>query len=202
MVCVVGRIPDSARSFGILPGAFNPPTRAHQALLLAAQKVVECAVCVLPRAYPHKPLTGATLEERVAMLNRLGNTVAIADQGLFIDIAREFRRDLRSGAELFFICGRDAAERIVTWDYDLAVPPIAEQFREYRLLVARRGGEFEASAHLEHGVMTLDVEEDWDNVSSTEVRERIAAGEASWRELIPEPIADDVERIYRRGRSA
>lgn len=196
MVFVVGRFPEGARSAGILAGAFNPPTLAHQALISAASQVVDQVVCVLPKEYPHKAITGAALEERITMLGRLGLTVALADKGLFIDIAREFRRDIAPLSELQFICGRDAAERIVTWDYGASVPPIGEQLREYQLLVCRREGGYAAPEELAFGVRTLDVDGSWDEVSSTRVREWLAQRDERWRGLIPEAIADDVARIY------
>lgn len=196
MVCVVGQIPGSTRSVGILAGAFNPPTLAHQALVTAASRAVDHVVCILPKEYPHKSFSGATLDERVFMLAALGNTVAIADQGLFIDIAREFRRDIAPAVELHFICGRDAAERIVSWEYGQAAPPIGEQLREYKLLVARRGGDYHVPLSLGDGVSALDVEADWDAVSSTCVRAWIADGDPRWRSLIPAAIADEVARIY------
>ena len=196
MVCVVGRIPESVRTVGILAGAFNPPTLAHQALLAAGLTTVDQVVCILPKEYPHKSFSGATLDERVAMLAALGNTVAIAEQGLFIDIAREFRRDIAPAADLYFICGSDAAERIVSWDYGAAAPPIGEQLLEYKLLVARRGGGYRAPRHLDSGVCSLDFETDWDAVSSTCVREWIQGGDVRWRSLIPEAIAGEVARIY------
>jgi nicotinic acid mononucleotide adenylyltransferase len=198
MLFVVGCLPDPAARVGILAGAFNPPTLAHQALLSAGSRTVDRTVCVLPREYPHKSFFGATLDERIAMLAQLGNTVAIADQGLFIDIAREFRRDIAPKADLHFLCGRDTAERIVTWDYAGTAPPIAEQLQEYKLLVARRGGEYLPPPGLAARVGALDIEQDWEDVSSTRVREWLAQGDPRWRTLIPEAIADEVARIYTR----
>lgn len=198
MVFVVGSLPESAARVGILAGAFNPPTLAHLSLLSAASRTLDHTVCVLPKEYPHKTFSGATLDERIAMLARLGNSVAIADQGLFIDIAREFRRDIAPGADLHFICGRDAAERIVTWNYGQAIPSIHQQLREYKLLVARRGGAYLPPPDIAASIGTLDVEQDWEEVSSTRVRDWIALGDARWRTLIPEAIAEEVARIYTR----
>ena len=42
------------RRLGILPGTFNPPTRAHVALAEAALGEVDEALFVLPRSFPHK----------------------------------------------------------------------------------------------------------------------------------------------------
>ena len=50
---------------GILAGSFNPPTIAHIELAQAASAAVDLVVCVIPRAFPHKGYSGATLEQRV-----------------------------------------------------------------------------------------------------------------------------------------
>src|SRR6266436_6594706 len=104
----------------ILPGAFNPPTRAHLAMAEAALTVVDEVLFVLPRAFPHKEYTAAGFDQRLELLRAAtaGHprfSLAAADRGLFIDLAREARADYGEGTELFLLCGRDAAERIVSW---------------------------------------------------------------------------------------
>src|SRR5437773_2599878 len=106
----------------ILPGAFNPPTRAHLAMAESALAVVDEVLFVLPRAFPHKRYTGAGFEHRVELLQAAlagapHFSLAASDRGLFIDMAREARVDYGAATELFILCGRDAAERIVNWDY-------------------------------------------------------------------------------------
>ena len=187
--------PASRNRIGVLAGAFNPVTRAHLALVDAALQVVDEVVCVAPRVYPHKELHGADLETRVDMLRRAGNRhrVVVCEQGLFDDIARELRPQ-HPDADLYFICGRDAAERVIHWDYGdpRAIERILETFR---LLVASRQGELDAPPHLRHRVEPLRLAGDFDDVSSTEVRRRIAAGLA-WEHLVPEPIIEMVRRVY------
>ena len=109
------------RRLGILPGTFNPPTRAHLALARAAQGHVDEVLFVLPREFPHKAYEGASFAERIEMLRVAVAddpllSIASTDRGLFIDIARDCR-DAYGDAALSFLCGRDAAERIVNWDY-------------------------------------------------------------------------------------
>jgi len=176
----------------VLAGAFNPVTRAHLALAEAAGKVVDEVVCVVPRVYPHKHLHGAGLEDRIKMLKLAGGCyrVETADGGLFIDIARELRRP---DTEIYFICGRDAAERVITWNYDSGT--IENMLDEFSLLVAEREGSYEAPAQLRHRVHRLELGQDFSHVSSTEVRRRIAAGEP-WEHLVPEAIVGHVTRIY------
>lgn len=181
------------KQIGVLAGAFNPVTRAHLALAGAARGAVDEIVCVVPRVYPHKHFHGASLEDRIEMLRLAGghDRVEVTEGGLFIDIARELRRE---DVEILFICGRDAAERIIHWDYGEQVA-IERMLEEFSLLVAERGGTYEAPVHLRHRVHQLALGEDLSEVSSTEVRRRIAVGEA-WEHLVPEAIVGHVRRIY------
>jgi nicotinate-nucleotide adenylyltransferase len=183
------------KRIGVLAGAFNPVTRAHLALIEAASGFVDETVCVIPRVYPHKPFDGATLEHRLQMLREAGIAarVEVTQGGLFVEIAREMR-DCDPGAEIDFICGRDAAERIVTWKY-AEDSPVERMFQEFSLLVACRNGDYEPPQHLAHRVRPLPLNAPWDHVSSTEVRRRITAGEP-WEDLVPASIVGLVRRIY------
>jgi nicotinate (nicotinamide) nucleotide adenylyltransferase len=178
---------------GVLAGAFNPVTRAHLALADAASRVVDEVVCVVPRAYPHKQFHGAALADRLEMLKLADGKYRVeqTDGGLFIEIARELHQP---DTEISFICGRDAAERIIEWDYSDA-HSIEKILEEFSLLVAERGGAYEPPAHLQHRVRHLPLADDFSDVSSTEVRRRIATGEP-WEHLVPSSIAAHVRRIY------
>jgi nicotinate (nicotinamide) nucleotide adenylyltransferase len=181
-----------------LAGSFNPPTIAHLALAQAASGKVDALICVVPRAFPHKDYSGATLEQRIEMLESAGleipYAIAVTGQGLFVDIGRECRRHYGPEARLAFVCGRDAAERILTWDYGR--PGVVEEMlREFELLVAPRGGHFAPPAEYRDRIHALQVGPGHEEVSSTEVRERIARGEA-WEHLVPESIRERVREIY------
>jgi nicotinate-nucleotide adenylyltransferase len=184
------------KRIGVLAGAFNPVTRAHLALVEAALPNVDEVVCVVPRAYPHKEFHGASLEDRLEMLRRASDRyrVQATEGGLFIDIARELRQ-ADPDTEILFICGRDAAERIVNWDYGEA-QTIERLLEEFQLLVAGRRGEYDPPESVRDRVRTLTLDCDVEEISSTEVRRRIAAREP-WEELVPAGIADLVRRIYR-----
>ncbi len=178
---------------GVLAGAFNPLTRAHLALAEAAEKAVDEVVWAVPRVYPHKHFYGAAFEDRIGMLQLAGGRyrVEAVQGGLFIDIARELQRP---GAEISFICGRDAAQRVIEWSYGSA-GPIEKLLAEFSILVADRAGIYEAPEHLRHRVHRLQLDEDFSDVSSTEVRRRIAAGEP-WEHLVPDAITARVRAIY------
>jgi nicotinate-nucleotide adenylyltransferase len=180
----------------ILAGAFNPLTRAHIALANAASGWADQVLCVVPRVYPHKEFEGARLEQRLAMLRRMRGSfkVEMTDGGLFIEIARELRLK-HPDSELFFLCGRDAAERILNWDYGEA--GFAERMlEEFGLLVAARQGEFAVPDRFKHRVLPVRLDGEFDDVSSTEVRRRIQAGEP-WEYLVPEEIVDLVREVYK-----
>ncbi|HYP07502.1 MAG TPA: adenylyltransferase/cytidyltransferase family protein [Bryobacteraceae bacterium] len=196
----VHRATGAAESVAVFAGAFNPPTAAHVALAEAALDVVDEVLLVIPRAFPHKEYHGATLEQRLAMLQRIAASgrrlsAAVAEGGLFADIAREARSHYGK-AQMQLLCGRDAAERILTWDYgdDQFVRRMLEQFE---LLVAPRFGEYVPEARFAARVKTLCTAGNYDECSSTRLREALRQG-GDWRSLVPESIADMVEEIYRQ----
>lgn len=188
------------QTLGVLAGSFNPPTIAHQELVYAAGFYVDEVVCVVPSVFPHKEYFGATLEQRLEMLaaglHDLASVYSIAssEKGLFIDIARECREHYGASTRLYFVCGRDAAERILTWDYGR--PGVVEEMlQEFELLVAARAGEFQPPPEFQRRVHPLGLRGAHDLVSSTEVRERMARGEP-WEHLVPGTIVDRVREIY------
>ncbi|MEP6534030.1 MAG: hypothetical protein ABJF23_01835 [Bryobacteraceae bacterium] len=185
------------RRLAILAGSFNPPTRAHLALAQAALAFAEEVLFVLPKIFPHKEYVGASFDERLRMLETAVTvnpqwSIGVADRGLFIEIAEETRPHFPQ-SELWFVCGRDAAERIVAWDYGHP-EAFAKMLDTFGLLVARRQGEYSPPVNLAERIKPLAFES-YDEHSSTGVREKIKAGE-EWRYLVPELIADEVQRIY------
>lgn len=182
----------------MLAGSFNPPTSAHLELISAAGFHSDEVLCVIPRAFPHKEYFGATLEQRLEMMAYadpgFGYSIASSEAGLFLDIARECREQYPGAAELYLVCGRDAAERVLTWDYGRP-GAVGEMLAEFELLVAARQGEFEPPREFRHRVHNLTMRGEYGSVSSTEVRERIARGEP-WEHLVPEEIVDRVRQIY------
>lgn len=185
-------------SVALLAGAWNPPTRAHLELARSALGWAGRAVFVLPRAFPHKPLEGASFEQRAEWITRLASlhplfSAAVSGGGLFVEMAREARA--LGAHRVFHVCGSDAAARILTWDYG-ALEPVDRQLEEYELLVAPRPSPFTPPLRLRPRIHTLIVPALLEDISSTEVRRRIREGEP-WRRLVPEAVADSVEAVYR-----
>jgi nicotinate (nicotinamide) nucleotide adenylyltransferase len=185
------------RTLAILAGSFNPPTGAHLALAHAALTRVDHVLFVLPRILPHKEFVGASYKERFSMLETVTAgqehwSIATSAGGLFVEIAAEAAEHFPQTA-LWFVCGRDAAERIVNWDYGTP-EAFAGMLQSFGLLVARRQGEYLPPEEFAHRIEPLPME-NYDEHSSTEVRERARCGEP-WRHLVPESIVAEVERIY------
>lgn len=185
---------------GILAGSFNPPTLAHFELLRAGSAEVDHTVCVLPKVFPHKDYSGATLEQRLEMLRagaaglELSCAIATTEKGLFVEIAREFREHFGRSTELSLLCGADAAERILGWDYGRP-GFVNEMLEEFDLLVAPRGSAYEPPPNLAHRIRPLAIMDGYHDISSTEVRERIRRGEP-WEHLVPPAIVPMVRDIY------
>ena len=183
---------------GILPGAFNPPTKAHVALVRAVreqQDLVQVAF-LLPKKFPHKPYTRASFNDRVAMLHDVCSddsalAIASSDKGLFIEIARAFRAECGPQVEICLLCGRDTAERIACWDYGNG-PSFADQLEEFRLLVASRQGEYVVPAEHADKIDLIALPATWDALSSSTVREAIAEG-SPWRHWVEEAVAQRIE---------
>jgi nicotinate-nucleotide adenylyltransferase len=195
---------------GVLGGAYNPITRAH--LVLARTAVEEArldeVLFVLSKIPPHKRIEGATIDQRLEMMRLAAAevpfaTVGLCTHGLFLDIAEALREGYQGNLEVFFIVGRDAAERILTWPYPDPAAALEEMFTAFQLLVFRRRGEFTLPAlHLlqryADRIHVLGLSEDLDHVSSTAARDQAAAGRPL-QGLVPAAVAAYIRRhgLYR-----
>jgi nicotinic acid mononucleotide adenylyltransferase len=182
-----------------MPGAFNPPTRAHVALAHAALDYADAVLFAIPSRFPHKEFEGATIEQRITMLTRISAPhdrlgTVVTDGGLYFDIAMEAREQFPT-SRIALLCGRDAAERIVGWHYD--EPDLVEQMLDqFELLVAARQGRYEPPGHLRPRIKHLEIPH-LDDCSSSRLREMIQRDER-WRDLAPEEISQLVAEIYGR----
>lgn len=196
------RCADRPYRLGVLAGSFNPVTVAHLALAEAALAVVDEVVFVLPRQFPHKTYSGASFEQRVELLGMALErerrfSVAACERGLFVEIANECREAYGAEVRLSFLCGRDAAERIVNWDYGNPGAYL-EMLKEFDLLVAGRGGEYCPPDGVLSSFARLELSGAFDHVSASEVRTRIGHGEP-WEHLVPPAVRRRVSEIYTHG---
>jgi nicotinate (nicotinamide) nucleotide adenylyltransferase len=187
------------QALAVLPAAFNPPTLAHLALARAALATADEVLFVLPREFPHKPYEGATFQQRIKMLlpatcSEPRFSIAASHGGLFAEIAVECREAYREDVRLLFLCGRDAAERIVTWDYG-EPDAFARMIESFELLVAPRAGHYQPPPEIRHRVAILQPTEDISFISASEVRDRLRQN-APWEHLVPAEIVPLVRAIY------
>ncbi|MGH8064902.1 MAG: nicotinate-nicotinamide nucleotide adenylyltransferase [Candidatus Entotheonellia bacterium] len=187
------------RRLGILSAAFNPVTRAHVALAQSAYHHYQLheVLFVLPMTQPHKLIHDAPLDARLQMMDLAvqGNpafSVGACTHGLFIDICRAAQAAYPPQTRLWFITGRDAAERSLTWPYPDPAKALGELFAQAELLVADRQGAFvlpdipvvrEHADHVHH----LPLPGEYRHISATAIRTRLAKGEEV-SELVPPPV--------------
>ena len=196
---------DAGGRLGVIGGAYNPITQAHLVLARAAleQARLDEVLFLLSTILPHKPIEGATIDQRLEMM-RLAvaelpfATVGLCTHGLFLDIAAALREGYQGNLEVFFIVGRDAAERILTWPYTDPAAALEKMFTAFQLLVFRRRGEFTLPAldllqRYADRIHLLRLSEDLDHVSSTAAREQAAAGRPL-QGLVPEAVAAYIRR--------
>lgn len=184
---------------GLLPSAFNPPTNAHVGLAAAAQSALRLdeVVFVLPHVFPHKEFDLADFEQRLrlveaAIAGHSSWSAGTAQGGLFVEIAREYRSRYGPEAEIFLLCGRDAAIRIVSWDYGES-PSFSDQLREFQLIVAARRGSYRPPPSLESRIHPIELDASLQRISSSQIRQAAATGRP-WRHLVPSAVADLIER--------
>ena len=190
--------PGPAR-LAVFPGAFNPPTIAHLEIARAAAEWADEVLWVIPRAFPHKVFDGAPFGPRCSMLAALaqsqpGFSAATSEGGLYGEIAEEARCHFGEATQIALVCGRDAAERLVEWDY--GDPHYVDRMLERcRILVATRRGEYQPPERHSSRITTLSLAASHDFVSSSEVRRRIEKGR-DWRELVPAAIHEQIRAVY------
>jgi nicotinate-nucleotide adenylyltransferase len=179
---------------GILGGSFDPPHFGH--LLVAENAREQCGleqVLWLPAGTPPHKLdqTVTAAEHRYAMTQ-----LACAESPSFvvarleldrpgpsytIETIRRLRELGSRRTRLYFIIGMDSALEFHTWREPQAI------LEEAQVVVAPRPGysRDEESDHLPDGMHLLEMRS-WP-LSSTEIRERVAAG-GSIRFLVPDDV--------------
>jgi len=193
------RLASGATSLGIFPGSFNPVTVAHLALATAALQQVDEVLFVLPQAFPHKEFSGASFSQRLAILGSAVSenprfSVASSEGGLFLEISEECRKSYGAEVRQSFLCGRDAAERIVSWNYERP-GVLRDMLDRFDFLVAGRKGDYVAPELEAKSFKRLELTGEFDLVSASEVRSRIACG-LPWEALVPPATRDQIREVY------
>lgn len=193
-------LPPSNARLGVLGGAYNPITRAHLLLARCSKEQFKLheIIFVLPKILPNKPVVDTSIEQRLEMM-RLGTTdvphvsLGLCTHGLFLDICAALQKVYPQSPEIFFITGRDAAERILNWPYPDPAEALAHMFASFQLLVFEREGQLKLRENplikqYSTRIHTLRLSENIDHISSTRVRQRILSGR-SIEELVPAEVA-------------
>jgi nicotinate-nucleotide adenylyltransferase len=186
---------------GILGGTFDPIHRGHlEAAASVADQLGLSTILLVPTGDPWQKTTHASREDRLAM-----TSLAAAESDVFtvsrVDIDRpgptytlDTLRDLReqySEAELFFIVGADALAGLPSW----RSPEFLAEMATF-VGVTRPGERFIDPDIAGLQVVRVDVPAV--DVSSTQIRSRVAEGEPI-DDLVPESVADYISshRLYR-----
>jgi nicotinate-nucleotide adenylyltransferase len=180
-VVVTGEAVRVARRVGLLGGTFDPPHVGHLVVAEVARVSLgldEVRLLVAGRPWMKDTVTPA--RHRVAMAE-----LAVADDDALVVDDRETRRDgptytadtlaelhaEEPGTAWWFLLGADAAAQLPAWHR----APDALRLATF-VAVTRPGYRLEASHGLLSDVVRLEVP--LVDVSSTELRRRVAAGEA------------------------
>jgi nicotinate-nucleotide adenylyltransferase len=197
------RVTDETRRIGIMGGTFDPIHHGH---LVAANEVANRfaldQVVFVPTGQPwQKGSEVSPAEDRYLM-----TVIATASNPQFfvsrvdidrsgptytIDTLRDLHREYGENAELFFITGADALERILSWkDAD-------ELFTLAHFVGVTRPGFPLSDAHLPADSVSL-VQVPAMAISSSDCRERVALGKPVWY-LVPDGVVQYITKhgLYR-----
>jgi nicotinate-nucleotide adenylyltransferase len=156
---------------------------------------------------PHKTIFGASLEQRLEMMQLAVAeypyaAVGLSTHGLFIDMYAGLQDVYSNQPEVFFLTGRDAAERILTWHYDDAADTLRQMFTAFQFIVCDRDGPFQ----LPDDPLLLPYRDRIhscelpaaDHISATAVRERCQENRPI-DDLVPTAVARYISshRLYR-----
>lgn len=173
---------------GVLGGAYNPITLAHLAIADVVKETFALheVLLLLPQVPPHKDIFGASLEQRLEMMqlavaDRPSISVGLSSHGLFVDMYTGLLGVYPAHTEVFFLTGRDAAERILTWPYEDAEAALRQMFTAFQLIVCEREGPFVLPADprltsYSHRIHACALPPSAQDVSSTAVRHHCEQG--------------------------
>ena len=180
---------DVARRLVALPGSFNPPHRAHQALLRSARDEwhADAAAFVLSvRTVDKERVSGLWLEDRLWLLCELSATetaIVATNRGLYFEQALALRALCPKLQTLAFVAGFDKIVQVFDARYyDDRDAALDQLFARAEFLVAPRGDATTRNltdllsrpenARYASRVRALPVAPDLALVSSTRARER------------------------------
>ena len=196
---------------GIFSASFNPPTRAHLALIREAKERLGLdEILILLDLQPmDKKMEGANLEDRVIMLKMLFQedpkiSIGLSNRGLFVEKIKPLRDLYPSPIEFIFIVGFDTLLRIMDKKYYLnRKRSLTELFQESRFFVASRGEQERESfeklfsqqgdERFREKVFFFNFPEEFSSISSSLVRKKITEGQPVHK-MVPKRILRFIEK--------
>ena len=132
---------------GIFPASFNPPTKAHVALITEATKrfKLDEILVLLDLQAMDKRIVGAPLEERLKMLRLLFErysrvSIGLSNRGLFLEKIRPLKKLFLPRTAFVFIVGFDTIIRVLDRKYyKNRKRSLHHLFKACEFLVANRG---------------------------------------------------------------
>jgi nicotinate-nucleotide adenylyltransferase len=194
-------VDQGARRIGIMGGTFDPIHHGH---LVAASEVADRfgldEVVFVPTGQPWQKDAVSPAEDRYLM-----TVIATASNPRFhvsradverhgptytVDTLRELQAEYGADAQLYFITGADALERILSWK------DAKEMLGLAHFVGVTRPGFVLSDEHLPDDTVSL-VEVPAMAISSTDCRARVAAGKPVWY-LVPDGVVQYIakRRLY------
>ena len=193
---------DSRHSIGVFGGTFDPIHNGHLAVAEFALKAarLDCVLLVptgrpwLRASQPHASPVDRLRMAELAVEGRAGLLVSRVDvdrpgETYTVDTLRDLRREYGDGVDLALILGADSARSLPRWKQAAELP------RMSKLVIIGRPGEDWRPESLERGhpaALADYFEGPMAEVSATEIRRRLAAGEP-----VSGMMPDAVERYIR-----
>lgn len=200
-------ISESGKRLGIFSGSFNPITVAHIKMVEKAreQYYLDEMLLLLAKANVDKDVFGLPLAGRMLTLKCYAEThdsisIGVSSHGRYIDKVTALEAVYPYDTEFFFIVGYDTLVRIFDPKYYADLHAELEHlFSQCRIITANRDNvdietikqylsQTSQQRYSKH-IDLLLLPDDYAEISSTEVRQRIETGE-SISHLVPPIVAD------------
>ena len=206
----------------IYGGTFDPVHHGHLRLALELSDRfggarINLVPCHIP---PHRGDTGATAEQRLALLKLAvagepqlqvdDRELVRAGASYTADTLRQLRQEVGADVPLVMVVGTDAFAGFDRWRDWQQIPDLAHIVvvrrpgpgldpagEPARLLVRRQASGLQA-LHEQPAGLVLELDPPLLDISATGIRERIADGRSP-RYLVPDPVWDEIRRqgLYR-----
>ena len=193
------------QKLGVFSASFNPMTNAHVKMIEEAERNYDLdeILLLLAKANVDKGIIGASLEERLLMIKLYAQkhpqfSVVACSHGRFVEKVKLIRPLYPPGTEVYFIIGYDTLKRVFDPKYYTNLESeLMELFSMSRFIVANRDVNdaemIEKLLSLKENkpyadkIDLIELSPFYANISSTEIRDRVQAGQAI-DDLVPPEI--------------